>query len=80
VKDREEVLEAPRVAAMEEVNAFWTQIMRDKEQATKDRLKASELRARAAGGFVEHVNVSGQLNTGQLDNVLAQLREDSGDG
>ena len=32
---------------------FWTDIMRSEEQDPKDRLKASELRARAAGGFIE---------------------------
>lgn len=78
VTDREEVLESPRIAAMEEVNEFWTNVMRDEAQEMKDRLKASELRARSAGGFVENVNIKGQLNTGQLENVLAQLRGGGG--
>lgn len=78
VKDRDGVLESPRIAAMEEVNAFWTSVMRDDGQEMKDRLKASELRARSAGGFVERLDVQGQFNTGQLEQVLAQLR--GGDG
>ncbi len=78
VTDREGVLESPRIAAMEEVNAFWTNVMRDEAQEMKDRLKASELRARSAGGFVEKVDIKGQINTGQLAKVLEQLRGDSG--
>ncbi len=78
VTDREGVLESPRIAAMEEVNAFWTKVMRDEAQEMKDRLKASELRARSAGGFVEKVDIKGQINTGQLAQVLEQLRGGSG--
>ena len=76
IKDRDAVLEAPRIADMAEINAFWTDIMRDEYQEPKDRLKASELRARAAGGFIEKVQVSGSLETGfdKLENVLKQLR------
>ena len=76
VKDRDALLESPRIATMEEVNAFWTETMRDEHLEMKDRLKASELRARAAGGFVDRMQVDGKINTGQLDNVLKQLRGD----
>ena len=48
-----------RIADMEEINAFWTAIMRDEEADWRDRLKASELRARAAGMFIDRVNLSG---------------------
>lgn len=43
---------------MAEINAFWTDIMRSEEQDPKDRLKASELRARAAGGFIDRQEVT----------------------
>lgn len=59
VYEREAVLENPRIATMEEVNAFWTKVMNDEHEKTQDRLKASELRARAAGGFLERVELSG---------------------
>lgn len=61
VKERDAVLETPRIADMEEINAFWTETMRDESQEIKDRLKASELRARAAGGFVDKVNLMGTV-------------------
>lgn len=53
IRDRDAVLEAPRIAGMEEINAFWTDLIRDDGADMKDRLKASELRARAAGGFLD---------------------------
>ena len=59
IRDRDAVLEAPRIADMAEINAFWTDLIRDEEADMKDRLKASELRARSAGAFVERVNLSG---------------------
>lgn len=61
VYEREAVLEKPRIADMEEINTFWTSVIRseDPEISLKDKLKASELRAKAAGGFLERVELSG---------------------
>lgn len=61
ISDRDAVLEQPRIADMEEINKFWTEIIRsdDPEISMKDKLKASELRAKAAGGFLERVELSG---------------------
>ena len=67
---RDKLLETPRIADMEEINAFWTSVMRDKGEATKDRLKASELRAKAAGAFVQKIEHSGTL---EVENPLAGL-------
>ena len=58
VIDRDAVLDSPRIADMAEINAFWTGIIRDETKDLKDRLKASELRARAAGGFIERQEVT----------------------
>jgi phage terminase small subunit len=57
ITDRDELLNADEVANMQEINRFWTQVMNDEALDIKDRLKASELRARAAGGFIEKKSV-----------------------
>lgn len=57
VADRDELLDRGRVADMAEINAFWSDTMRDDTADIKDRLKASELRARAAGAFIERREV-----------------------
>ncbi|MBE7092723.1 MAG: terminase small subunit [Clostridiales bacterium] len=59
LKDRDAELDKSRIASMEDINAFWTEVMNNKEETTANRLKASELRARSAGGFVDNVNVHG---------------------
>lgn len=61
IRDRDEVLASPRVADMREINEFWTRVMRDENADIKDRLKASEARAKAAGGFSSHLSVSGTV-------------------
>ena len=53
IKDREDLLDSPDIATMEEINRFWTEVMNNNALEMKDRLKASELRARAAGGFID---------------------------
>lgn len=78
IQDRDAVLEAPRIADMAEINAFWTETMRDNTAERRDRLKASELRARAAGMFTDRIQVSGCVDAGleKLDNIIQQLRGD----
>lgn len=57
IKERDSLLEQPRIADMEEINRFWTDIMRNEEADLKDRIKASELRARASGMFTDRLSI-----------------------
>ena len=57
VSDRDELLDRARVADMAEINAFWSDTRRDDTADIKDRLKASELRARSIGAFIERREV-----------------------
>lgn len=59
ISDRDELLDRDRVADMAEINAFWSDTMRDDTADMKDRLKASELRARSIGAFIERREIVG---------------------
>lgn len=59
VADRDELLDRARVADMAEINEFWSDTMRDDTADIKDRLKASELRARSIGAFIERREIVG---------------------
>lgn len=59
ISDRDELLDRARVADMAEINAFWSDTMRDDTADMKDRLKASELRARSIGAFIERREIVG---------------------
>ena len=59
ISDRDELLDRDRVADMAEINAFWSDTMRDDTADIKDRLKASELRARSIGAFIERREIVG---------------------
>lgn len=62
IADRDAVLDKQRIADMQEINEFWTSIIRGDEEKTADRIKASELRAKAAGMFIEKLEHSGTVN------------------
>ena len=47
-----------RIADAKERQEFWTSMMRDEMQETKDRLKASELLAKKQGDFIERHEVN----------------------
>lgn len=61
IQRRNDEISDSRIADMEEINAFWSEVMRDEAAKLQDRLKASELRAKAAGGFVDKVALSGAV-------------------
>lgn len=59
IADRDELLDRDRVADMAEINEFWSDTMRNDKADIKDRLKASELRARSIGAFIERREIVG---------------------
>jgi len=46
------------VADREELQAFWTTIVKDVEQVMRDRLKASELLGKSLGLFLDRVDLT----------------------
>lgn len=45
------------IAELEDIFEFWTKTFKDTKEDTRDRIKASELLAKAKGGFIEKVEV-----------------------
>lgn len=62
IKERNKVLESARIADMEEVKEFWTNLLRNNKKDDKDRLKASEYIAKTNGAFLDKVEHSGGLD------------------
>ncbi len=50
-------IKSDTVASLEEIFEFWTEMFTNNSNKDTDRLKASELLARAKGGFIEKVEV-----------------------
>ena len=50
------------IASLEDIFEFWTETFNDDSNKQADRLKASELLAKAKGGFIEKVEVK-KVNT-----------------
>lgn len=53
--------DAERIAGIDEVKAFWTTTMRDDDERIENRLRASELLAKAGGEFLQKVEVSAEI-------------------
>lgn len=57
IKARKEELNAQinnnNIMELEEIQEFWTKIIKDDYYKTENRLKASELLAKSKGGFIE---------------------------
>ena len=50
-------IKSDSIASLEDIFKFWTKTFNDEDLKQADRLKASELLAKAKGGFVEKVEV-----------------------
>ena len=70
IRAREAERTSETIANREARLKFWTSVMYDETQSTRDRLRASELLAKAEGDFLERVEVESQKS---LD-VTAQVR------
>lgn len=67
ISERNQKIESTRIADMTEINEFWTGVMRNEDYDIKDRLKASELRAKVQGAFIERKEIK---QTGELSGVI----------
>lgn len=64
---------AENTATVEEVRRFWSDTMRDESAKLADRLKASEMLARAYGAFLDRAEVQGRC---ALHNPFEALSEE----
>ena len=62
LKELQAEAEGERIASMDEVKRFWSQTMRDNTESLKNRLRASELLAKAAGEFLQKLEVSAEID------------------
>ena len=65
-----------RVASMVQAKAFWSRVMLDPAERTADRLRASELLARAAGAFLHVRDDDGAFfagSSGETGDVVIYL-------
>ncbi len=76
IKELQEELADVRISTISQVKAFWSDIMNNSTERTADRLKASELLAKASGVFMTN-NDSDEIATGKIDrdDVIIYLPE-----
>lgn len=56
-KELSKELKSNTIAELEDIFEFWTTVFKSENYSTRDRIKASELLAKAKGGFIEKVEV-----------------------
>lgn len=71
IKEREAQRLAPTIATRRERQEFWTSVLRNEDEAMKDRLKAAELLGKSEGDFLERVEMDMTLSPAA---ILEQIR------
>ena len=78
IRAREQERQAPNIADREQRFAFWTSVMRDTNESTRDRLKASELLGKAQGDFLIKIAEESEAHIDLTASVrLALLERDA---
>lgn len=72
-------VEQKAIKSVEEVQQWWSSIMDNADESTKDRLKASELLVKSKGGFMDNLQVKGSLNNPFEGLTTEELRKLAGD-
>ena len=61
IKELTKPLQDKRIADIQEIRQFWTDVVRNNELDMKDRLKASEYIAKTNGAFIDKVDVNANV-------------------
>lgn len=61
IRKRNKQLDKSTIADMQEVKEFWSNMLRDGNGDSKDRLKASEYIAKTNGAFLDRIEHSGDI-------------------
>lgn len=81
IKAREAKRLAPTIASRQERQEFWTSVLRNEDEAMKDRLKAAELLGKSEGDFLERVEMDQTVSVNVFDEeTRARLLEMVGRG
>lgn len=75
IRNRETKRRTPMIASREERQAFWTEIMRDRQEKTQDRLKASELLGKSEADFIDRQELTGVNGAPLIESVKVQFVE-----
>ncbi len=62
-----------KIADIDAIQTFWTEVLRDPHAKTADRLKASELLARSQGVFLRTFERTEDSDGGIVDDVIVYL-------
>lgn len=62
IKADQDAIKNEQIKSVEEIQAWWAEIMDDTEADMKDRIRCSENLAKSQGAFIEKVEVNGQVN------------------
>lgn len=72
IKELTSNIQDKRIADMQEVQQMWTSILRDAEEKTADRLKASEYIAKVNGAFLDKVEVKADVQTNAVQKLTTE--------
>ena len=80
IKEEQKGIKEDGIKSVAEIQKWWSSVMDDEDVEYKDRIRCSENLAKSQGGFIENVNVSGQVNNPMAGLTTEELKKLINDG
>lgn len=81
IEELQQEIRREKIADIDAIQTFWTEVLQDPRAKTADRLKASELLARSQGAFLRAFERVGDSDGGAIEDVIVYLPDNGrGDG
>jgi phage terminase small subunit len=62
IKKQQDDIKSKKIKSIEEIQEWWTEILDNPEEERSHQIKCSELLAKSQGGFIDKVQLNGNVN------------------
>jgi len=78
IRAEQDKIESKKIKSIEEVQEWWSEIIGNETEERQHQIKCSELLVKSQGGFVDKVQVGGQINNPMAGLTTEELKKLAG--
>lgn len=80
IKTEQKMIKDDKIKTITDIQSWWSDMINSKDVSDRDRIRCSELLVKSQGGFIEKLQVDGELNNPMAGLTTEELRKLVNDG
>ncbi len=80
IKTEQKMIKDDKIKTITDIQSWWSDMINSKDVSDRDRIRCSELLVKSQGGFIEKLQVDGELNNPMAGLTTEELRRLVNDG